>query len=548
MIIDYIIYIIGILLVIPQYNMLLKMITLDSIYCAFDFFKLYININITESQIITQSSTLFDRPLIDRYILYILKYITYIIFCLFIWVDNFYPLYIVLLLSTIPPITNKILSSDAYNKVISIKETIIKIILAKNLSHIIKYIAKNMLDRDINVKHKELLPIFNDYTNTVSYVTNIFKNTFIVLLMSYLKKNYTNTYYRMTKYLYSYKTGDTLRSFNSDSAKNIILHVIENKQWTQLLKPNIYAAVLQLYQINNINNNNNNNIHKYIIRFNFILLKIFSGWTIASIFNSIFVPPLYACLLFFYRNDIDHTNLNKFYKIISIILSTGIGYLLNDLVIATILCQISYEILSNNIVLKLLHFFYKKFRKFCRFIYNAHGKYIPVYITTFIYLCIIGQVLNIYTILLVSTQIIHNSYTNNDRIKVLIFNSLFLSTLLSLFHPLHIIFNCVLIYLYFSLYYKYTHAITLNTLYTSYNIIKKCITQLNLKISEFALFNTFKQKPMINDNVFTLNNNKFIDEITINNNPDNPPDHPNNPSNPDINKDTSNVCIINNYI
>ena len=54
-----------------QYNFLLKMITMDSLFNAIHFLQTYINNNLSESQIIVRSGTLYNGSLLDRYIYYI---------------------------------------------------------------------------------------------------------------------------------------------------------------------------------------------------------------------------------------------------------------------------------------------------------------------------------------------------------------------------------------------------------------------------------------------------------------------------------------------
>ena len=127
------------------------------------------------------------------------------------------------------------------------KEYFIKVILSKQLSLLIKIIARTHINKRIEIRHTELLHLFDDYSKTLNYVKGIFVNGAVTIVMFYLKR-YKAIYYTLTKYLYSYKTGNMLMSFNNNSSRIMLEDIFNNKKWDELLKPNVYRAIIQIYQ------------------------------------------------------------------------------------------------------------------------------------------------------------------------------------------------------------------------------------------------------------------------------------------------------------
>jgi hypothetical protein len=289
-------------------NLLFQSISIDSLYSAMFFIKHFIDDNLTESQIIDVSNSLYHGSVFDRYIYYGMIYSLYIIICNLLWIDDINILYYGLLLMTIPPIINKVLTSVLFDKIRERKEYLIKLIVSKQLSNLIKKSAFIYLDREIEINHKEILPILKSYSDTITYLQYVLKNTLIMLLVSYVKKYSTKFYYKMLKYVYNYKTGNTLESYNKESAKKMLSSIIDNKQWHELMKPNIYRAIFLLFQTND---DDTDFLKKIINNFNYKMITMFSIWTITSYTDMFFVAPLISTFFHFYKKTYEETIIKK---------------------------------------------------------------------------------------------------------------------------------------------------------------------------------------------------------------------------------------------
>ena len=85
-----------------------QMVAIDSIFNAINFLKTYLNQELTESQIVSESNSLYSGSIVDRYIYYFLVYLTYNTVCTFFWLNDFGLLYYVGITTCIPFIMNKI--------------------------------------------------------------------------------------------------------------------------------------------------------------------------------------------------------------------------------------------------------------------------------------------------------------------------------------------------------------------------------------------------------------------------------------------------------
>lgn len=515
MILDYIFYFVLQILACfftPGYNLFIKTITLDSLYSAYDFCKHFFNRDISESQIVTRSSTLYKGSLLDRYILYGLQYVFYSLMCMLFWQTDFYSVYTSMVVLTLPPLVNRVLTSKCFEKVRQIKEKMVKIIIAKQFATVIKRVSKFILDKDIVVKHKELLPLLDNYKNSVNYFLEAIKNGLIVLLLSYVKNNAAKTYYRLTKYFYAYKTGDTLKSFNAVSAKKTLLQVVENKEWDQFKKPNVYSAILQLYQLNN---DDSDFIYKSLQWFNLKLLKMFSIWTIASLCNTVFVAPIISLLLMLYRNK-KYTRQRIVYETGILLSSAIIGYLTGSFPLTSFCCQFGYNLLFNNVSYSICRFIKKKTRKFGIILYKKGSSYIPTYLYVSLYMMILGFVTSPYVYIFTCIHLVYDGITNNNTKKSLIFLTMLFTTYLSNFNPIHVVINSLLTFLFFTLcaddVYKFFCTINYQQIYKR---VKEFKSENNLK-SVFEMLDIKKFPPIFGTkqpHMFILNKLRLINNV-----------------------------------
>ena len=474
----------------PEYNFLLKMITIDSFICAIHFLITYFNKNIMESQIVTHTSTLYVGTLLDRYIYYFLQYMFYKVFCNFLWISGANWLYFLMLTVISPSILNIIIRSDIFKVVIKKKEDMMKVIIAKQIANSIKFTSKIYLNKNINVKHKELLPILDDYEKMTDYFGEIFKNTLIILLLVYIKnKCSANLYYIIIKNVVGYKTGGMLESFNTESAKTKLNDIVEMKKWEELLKPDIYKAIFHLYQENN---ENTDCFREVVSIFRLKIVKMCSLWTLSSFFNCVLIAPSISLLFLLYRNQKcdEHNKYNKhkkhfiynysvgeskyevnygynnnctnkcenkymklfrtysdLQKMWVLILAYVVGYYNNSHFLASFICQFGYIILINKITIDVVKFLLKKCKKKSKEIHINTIKYVPILISSATYVTIFGIVVNNpYITLLLFVNMAYNIISNFNFERELIFSIILISTSLSEFNIFHIMFNTVIIY------------------------------------------------------------------------------------------------------
>ena len=113
------------------YNFFLKMITLDSLFNAIHFLGTYGNKNLSDSQIVLKSNSLYTGSLLDRYIYYSIIFSLYKIICMFLWRSESFILYFMGIMTIVPYIMNGILNSKIFNVIKEKKELLIKIVISE---------------------------------------------------------------------------------------------------------------------------------------------------------------------------------------------------------------------------------------------------------------------------------------------------------------------------------------------------------------------------------------------------------------------------------
>src|SRR5689334_11268538 len=101
-----------------EYSLLCKLITLDSLFSAIYFITNFINKNLSDSQILRNTSLLYRVGILDRYIYYILLSLCYKIINIFLWTDNIIPLYYFGIISIIPYVLNRLYKYPMFCKII----------------------------------------------------------------------------------------------------------------------------------------------------------------------------------------------------------------------------------------------------------------------------------------------------------------------------------------------------------------------------------------------------------------------------------------------
>lgn len=431
-------------LITPDYNFFFKMITIDSLFNAIHFFKMYINKNLTESQIITKTNDLYKGSLLDRYIYYISIYLLYKSACIFFWLFDSFLLYYLGIVTIIPSIINIVLESKLFQIIREKKELLVKIIISKIFAIVIKLYSKMYLEKEIKIKYKEILLLFKDYKETISYFCDVVKNLLIIIVLSYVKDYSTKLYYGVIKYIYNYKTGNLLESYNCEGAKGYLIYIIDNRKWGELMKPNAYKAILHLYQINN---DKSEILKKIITNFNFSIIKMVTIWTVASLLNNIYLIQIISLAMLIYKIFIKKISGDNLGEIIMILFSGLLSYFYNNFLVVSVFSQFGSKILFNKITLIMIKTLYKSIKKKIYKIFMRNKELAISYIVTVLYsLCL--KMINIDDVyLVIALNLLANILMSIEIKKQMIFGILITTAQFSNYEIFHIIFNSFVLYL-----------------------------------------------------------------------------------------------------
>lgn len=426
-------------------NLILKMITYDSLFGTINTLKNFINHNLTESQIIQKSYSLYNNSLLDRMIFYGICQTIYCLIKNFLWADKLYILYYGFLITIIPTLINKIINNKVFKYIRKKKEFCIKLLIAKLLSVLMTVYSKIYLERDVHINDNEFMNILKDYKETLDYFLEVVKNCVAILGLAYVKKYSVRMYYTIIKYIYNYKTGEFLETYNKDSAKKYLINIIDNKRWIDLKKPNTYKAMIYLYQ----NNYDDTDIFNKIIKeINFLMIKMFTVWSLASIFSNIYIIPIISLAMAILRKFYNKINWIKLlYEGIVILITVPVSYYYPSYFLSSFVCQYGSLIIFNKGSYFLIESLSKKSIELSTYIFENNHDLTLSYIVTACCLGILGlmKINNMY--LIMGLNLIMNISTNSEFRKQLSLGLLIVSTYLSNYNILHIIHNCLVLYL-----------------------------------------------------------------------------------------------------
>jgi hypothetical protein len=421
-------------------NILITLITYDGIISAINFFKFYSHDN-SHNNIISQINKIHKSSIIDRYILFLIYSLFYIIAKLLFWKDNIEILKLTLIFCAVPKLINYIIINNSV--ITKIKQQIVKVLFSKFLTILVKKFSLAYLNKNVQVSYTEVTHLFDNYDKTVTYFSHILKNGLTILLFRSLKNYLTKYNYTIAKYFYNYKFGDVLKSFNEISAKNKLLVIVNGKIWEKLLEVDTFAAVYCLYESSNTEEND---LLKNLIKnINYYIAKILALWSIASFFNDFRIILLINGFIYFVRNVYRRNfNLCAICKKIIIYFGTyyvGINY--DSLLICSIISQFGKYLFDKKIVFFINKYIYFQINKLYKNIdHNIHLSNIifSIILKLFIY----NDVLFIYSLVQMYLLFIINY---DDRLQYFINFSVTLLCYLSDFNIIHIFVTNIFGYL-----------------------------------------------------------------------------------------------------
>jgi len=454
-----------------DYSLIIKIISIDGLFNTIHFLKTYLNKNMTDSQIVKESYSLYNNSSLDRYIYYFIIYIVSKIINNIFWINDISIYHLIYEILIIPNILNKIINSEQFKLIKNKKEEIIKKIISKQFALGINYIAKTYLEKEVKVKYKDILPLLNNYQEGLEYILEAFKNSMIMLLLDYLKSYSPKFYYKISKYIYNYKTGENLIPINTESSKQLLLDIIDNKQWIDIIKPNSCRSILFLYKINS----NNTDFIKFTIDvLNYKLIKMCACWTIASFFSITIISPIVSILLLLYKNENIIKRRQELLNRLSVfIISIIIALNSNNYPLISFISEFGHGILYNKLSMSVYKMIKKKIIKQIEYIYyNNEISIIPL-IGYIIYITIIKNITsyNITKYLIPNLVLIILNTINKKQMYLLI--SLIITGIFSNYDIIHLTIISIIYYFIIS--------------FMDLTITNK-ISQINIICNEMLLF------------------------------------------------------------
>lgn len=454
-----------------DYSLIIKIISIDGLFNTIHFLKTYLNKNMTDSQIVKESYSLYNNSSLDRYIYYFIIYIVSKIINNIFWINDISIYHLIYEILIIPNILNKIINSEQFKLIKNKKEEIIKKIISKQFALGINYIAKTYLEKEVKVKYKDILPLLNNYQEGLEYILEAFKNSMIMLLLDYLKSYSPKFYYKISKYIYNYKTGENLIPINTESSKQLLLDIIDNKQWIDIIKPNSCRSILFLYKINS----NNTDFIKFTIDvLNYKLIKMCACWTIASFFSITIISPIVSILLLLYKNENIIKRRQELLNRLSVfIISIIIALNSNNYPLISFISEFGHGILYNKLSMSVYKMIKKKIIKQIEYIYyNNEISIIPL-IGYIIYITIIKNITgyNITKYLIPNLVLIIINTINKKQMYLLI--SLITTGIFSNYDIIHLTIISIIYYFIIS--------------FMDLTITNK-ISQINIICNEMLLF------------------------------------------------------------
>lgn len=432
-----------------NYNLLFKMITLDSLFSAIHFMGRFIDKKLSESQIVNETNSLYQGTLLDRYIYYSMIYLLYKVSFYFFWLNDSFVYHYIGLFTIVPIIINKILQSRSFEIMRQKKEIFIKTILAKILVSLIKFCSHTYLNKDANIKYTEIMEILKDYRETVNYFLTVLKSLLVILGLGYVKNYAPSLYYGIIKYIYNYKTGDLITSYNDEGAKHLLSDIIDNKRWNELTKPNTFKAIVHLYQMNTTEIDY---FGKFITDFNFTLIKMFSIWTISSLLANIHVASIMAfCFLLYKRYVRQSLNDNLIGESCLIIISSILGHFYENYQLVSFINQFGPKILFNNITYIIIKILIKNTKELIEEVFKNNKE------TTFSFIMVNSYIIflkfiNTNSYILVGLNLLTNILMGVETKKQILFAIILASSYRSDFQFIHVLFNSITLYFVFGLF------------------------------------------------------------------------------------------------
>lgn len=492
-------------------------ITIDSLYSALGFFRLHIfSGDLTQSQTLSKIKSLYTISLMDRYIYYsFLALIHKSTSLLFHWSRINPIIFYVCMILCSPEIIDKLSSSVLKNILAKLnrkKFKITKIIVARQLAHILNIMFYETVEMKPNLEYTELMPLLEDMETTLKLFYKFFSNFMVAIIVHYIKNKNNRFYLSMLQFSYFYKTGNAISAPNERKAKEEFVNTIILRKWSNLLKPDTFHIIFYIYK----NDKSNKFIDDIITTVQYAFMQICALWTLANIFSIPIIIPVISLLLLVYKyvtdkklllklhiiwettrtpsiNNTDKTEIvskkiqdleeinqkrlnatslqlktNDFfmaskYQIVFPLIASLMAWNKTGLIGICLMSECFYYIICNKVIYSLCIYLYGKLRKFIKRAshYNIYNRFIIAimfYVKIF-NLLVSDPEYNLYSTkqrdILVNVMMIYNIFfqlsNDLDQVKLFITGFMGIFGLLSGYNNLHLLYLAVYIYFFFNL-------------------------------------------------------------------------------------------------
>lgn len=424
------------------------MVLIDSMTLAIDFIIAFMK-TMNANEIITRNNELYNGSWIDRYIIYFIQsFIANRIGDFFMISNNKYfrLLRTFLNIINIPYLLNKTIESKIYKIIKKKKEYIIKLIVSKQISGIIKHVSNDYLDERIIIDSKEIIPLFDEYDKVIRNYKEVLKNIIIICLFTYLK-NYSDLYYKISKLVYNRKSNESIESYNIETSRASIINILKTKQWNKFLELNTFGAI---FHIISKSKKDKDFIKKLIIFIKWNLLQMTSLWTIGEFVGNTFAIPICYSILMITKylkgNEANGKNkyiISKYEQFISsLCISAFFSFYDIDIFLLSIITQFSRYVIFSKIGISFIKSVSKEVIKLCKSLYEINYKYNTTFICIFS-LCISNNYFPFINNISLFLPFIFIATLDLNYIFLLIM-TLFFTDTQNIFHILHNIFTMYL--------------------------------------------------------------------------------------------------------
>lgn len=440
-----------------DYSILLFSISMDSIFSSINFINLFItNDNqLSRKKFMKDLNKLYDISLVNRYLYYLTLQIIYFITCNLFWKKSLPVLYYLLVITICPVIMNYIVRNYLLNIVEIInkeEKRFFRYILCKQISNVINTISVLCIEKDPELNYTELLFLIDDYNVVYKLVITFLKNFLIISAIHYAKINTKKVYGNILSYLYTYQTGNVIETIDLKGAKQRFINIIEERSWKKLLNADTLQSIIYIYTLQEPNRENFLDI--YITKFNYMLLKMISIWSIGNFINKIYIIPLLSIFLAIYKKPFNNI-LEQKNTIIFRLMVLIVSFLTkNNYFVISFLCEFGYFILINKIVFISIQYIYDRIKRLLN-ICISYNEYNYMLISMLVSIGLID-------IIFIEPKFIHYFidcsvmivYFRNKRKSVVITMYMFFGYF-SNYNILHQLYIVMVIYFYFNIYYYY---------------------------------------------------------------------------------------------